>query len=126
MFLLLEGFPLPGFVFSLERCCLRTASMVELFIQLGLLVLAVPVGIEFSHHARQVTRLLFNGLGGGRSFFHQRGILLRHAFELGDRAVYLLNVRRLLDRGSGNLGNYIRGLFDAGYDRRQRFASGID
>ena len=42
--------------------------------------------------------LLFQGFGGGGSFFHQSRILLRHVIHLGDRLIHLLDARTLLDR----------------------------
>ncbi len=52
---------------------------------------------------RQPDRLLLQALGGGGGLFDQRGVLLRHLVELGDRRVHLADAVALLAGGGGDL-----------------------
>ena len=53
---------------------------------------------EPSHDAGQPCGLRLQAFGGGGTLFDQRGVLLRHTFEVVDRAVDLADAAALLGR----------------------------
>src|SRR4051794_9196363 len=65
---------------------------------------------------REPMRLLLEGMGAGGRRRHQRGILLRDAFELHDRAVDLTDTGALLGGRSRDGGYHFIGAVHAGDD----------
>ena len=57
---------------------------------------------EHGNGLSKAASLLFQRRSGGGGFFHQRGVLLRHAIHLGNGQTHLVNTAALFIRSRGD------------------------